>query len=686
MFLRNKPWNRRLQILLTVIIAFNFLPHMFVAPLWVICFGFGCVVWKGLYLLRGIRLPKRSLLSLGAVIGAGCVLLSIPLPFNQRAASAMLVIFSGCKLLEANQYRDAMLIIFSSYFLLFIYLLNSASLGATIYMGIDLYLITLLLFQFHTREEKISRAFFRPSWRLLLLALPMCLFLFFAFPRFSMGNWNLKDSSADVGFADKLDPGSTGRLINSAKTAFRVQFVSGDQPAPINLYWRGAILTDTDGFRWTKDDSADTEPDATTLNDGGQRSVGYEVWLEGGTHRAIFTLDYSNALSSKDELFLEQLNSRPGFTYESIKPIISRVTYSARSSLLSPFQILAKNSEEKYLNLPDNTKIDVKKLALELKGQAEDRYGKSMAAAEDRYARQVVDWMVESKFRYSRSPEALGSKFGPDQLSEFLFKKRRGFCEHFAASFAVLMRLMGVPARVVVGYQGGVQNEVGHYWVVRQMDAHAWTEIWRKEPNDPNQGHWVRVDPTERIAPLRLQLGGDFYSVDATALAEGLTQEEIQTMMHSGLSGMFRKVQNTWDVMQVKWNMFLVNYDFDFQTKILKKLGLGNLRMAELAGIAVAGIVIFVLTVIWRLKRKSNRQDSVIRAWRKFCMTLEKSGLAKKSNEGPYDFAIRAMRERPTKSAEIQYIVTSFIEIRYGQYPTSSKRRRFRRLARHFSL
>src|SRR5207249_5266364 len=99
-------------------------------------------------------------------------------------------------------------------------------------------------------------------------------------------------------------------------------------------------------------------------------------------------------------------------------------------------------------------------------------------------------------FRYSLSP----GEYKKNDLDQFLFHRRTGFCEHYAASFATLMRLAGVPARVVVGYLGGEYNDLGRFFLVRQADTHAWCEVWL-----PDSG-WTRVDPTGVVAPGRASL------------------------------------------------------------------------------------------------------------------------------------------------------------------------------------
>jgi transglutaminase-like putative cysteine protease len=98
-------------------------------------------------------------------------------------------------------------------------------------------------------------------------------------------------------------------------------------------------------------------------------------------------------------------------------------------------------------------------------------------------------------YRYTLEPPLLGR----DAVDEFLFGSKAGFCEHYAGAYVVLMRAMGVAARVVTGYQGGELNPVDGYYTVRQSDAHAWAEIWTSAAG------WQRVDPTAAVAPERIE-------------------------------------------------------------------------------------------------------------------------------------------------------------------------------------
>ena len=114
----------------------------------------------------------------------------------------------------------------------------------------------------------------------------------------------------------------------------------------------------------------------------------------------------------------------------------------------------------------------------------------------EEYVQTVLAYFRDQPFYYTLQPPPLGAGSdrdaggGVNLIDRFLFESRRGFCEHYAGSFAFLMRAAGLPARVVTGYQGGERNPYGDYLIVRQSDAHAWCEVWL-----PGKG-WVRVDPT----------------------------------------------------------------------------------------------------------------------------------------------------------------------------------------------
>src|SRR5436189_2882578 len=181
----------------------------------------------------------------------------------------------------------------------------------------------------------------------------------------------------------------------------------------------------------------------------------------------------------------------------SFQPIRKSRRYDVVSLESSGNEITAKERAES-LEVPASISPAVRDLAHSWTVQNRDSRGVVNSA---------LQFFRTQGFSYSLTP---GEYEG---LEEFLFRRRVGFCEHYATSFATLMRLAGIPARVVVGYLGGEYNDLGHFFLVRQADTHAWCEVWL-----PEKG-WTRVDPTAAVAPGRASL--DFTSFLESSLASG---------------------------------------------------------------------------------------------------------------------------------------------------------------------
>jgi hypothetical protein len=253
----------------------------------------------------------------------------------------------------------------------------------------------------------------------------------------------------------------------------------------------------------------------------------------------------------------------------------------------------------------------------------------------------------EQPFFYTLNPPLLGAA----AVDDFLFRTRRGFCEHYASAFVFLMRAAGVPARVVTGYQGGERNPLGNYLIVRGRDAHAWAEVWLE-----GRG-WVRVDPTAAVAPSRVERGV------AAALPAGERPGGL------GAGAWLQPLRLGWDLVNNQWNQWVLGYNQERQRQFLARL---NPFLAEWQGMVWAlggGAVILVLTalaLLWpRLARV--RRDPASRAYLRFCGRLARRGIARAAAEAPLDYAGRASRLRPELAEEIQRITRLYLASRYGQ-------------------
>ncbi|MTV42040.1 transglutaminase-like domain-containing protein, partial [Duganella radicis] len=205
------------------------------------------------------------------------------------------------------------------------------------------------------------------------------------------------------------------------------------------------------------------------------------------------------------------------------------------------------------------------------------------AALAQRLSEAVLARFRGGRFRYTLAPPLLGR----DAVDDFLFDSQAGFCEHYAGAYVVLMRAMGVAARVVTGYQGGELNPVDGYLTVRQSDAHAWAEFWSAEAG------WRRVDPTAAVAPARVErnLARALPRPAAFGLAPLLALQDDPSSWLARLRYHYAALNNS-------WNQWVLDYNPDRQRSFLEELGaaLGNWRGA--AGAALVAALLALLR--WR--------------------------------------------------------------------------------------
>jgi hypothetical protein len=279
----------------------------------------------------------------------------------------------------------------------------------------------------------------------------------------------------------------------------------------------------------------------------------------------------------------------------------------------------------------------------------------------------VLSRFREEHFVYTLQPPPLT---GADPVDEFLFETRRGFCEHYASAFTVLMRGAGIPARVVTGYQGGEVNPLSRRMTVRQSDAHAWSEVWLE-----GEG-WIRVDPTAAVAPERIELS----LADALPDGERLPGQFLRTL--PGLA----QLRQGWDAVDAAWNEWVLGYGPERQLALLRSLGISDpdwRGLALLLGLAIGlALAIVMAWLAWRYRPPPP--DETQRLYLRFQARLAGRGLPRHHWEGPVDFAERAARQRPADAAEIDGITRSYVRLRYGENPGAGELDRLRQLVKRF--
>jgi protein-glutamine gamma-glutamyltransferase len=235
--------------------------------------------------------------------------------------------------------------------------------------------------------------------------------------------------------------------------------------------------------------------------------------------------------------------------------ISERVRYRARSYTSFRIGPLERDPDlAQWLQLPRSYNPRTLQFAADLRNQIVDPSDRDSHARDAALIEAVLNHFRRGGFRYTLRPPALGR----DSIDEFLFETRLGFCEHYAAAFVVLARALGIPARVVTGYQGGQINTVDGNLTVYQSDAHAWAEVWL-----PGQG-WRRVDPTAVVSPVRIEQGEAELAVEYGFSRYGGSGTLL------GWVGTWRM---NWEALENLWNQAVLNYSAERQRSLISRLG-----------------------------------------------------------------------------------------------------------------
>jgi transglutaminase-like putative cysteine protease len=253
----------------------------------------------------------------------------------------------------------------------------------------------------------------------------------------------------------------------------------------------------------------------------------------------------------------------------------------------------------------------------------------------------------DQDFVYTLNPPILLD----NEVDRFLFESKRGFCENYAGSFALLMRTAGIPARVVTGYQGGEYNKVGNYLIVRQSDAHAWTEVWLKDRG------WVRVDPTAAVSPGRIERGLD------DALSSDNSGFRIKNR-----SPIFGNLLYNWDNLQHGWNDWVLDYDHRKQSDFLRDLEVGIDDWGDMI-FALVAMMLFVTCGYWFISwfRERPRKPELYEIYfGQLLKKLQKLGLEKPQSEDTRAFLQRVQSRGFRQPDQVAKIINLYNLIKYG--------------------
>jgi transglutaminase-like putative cysteine protease len=405
-----------------------------------------------------------------------------------------------------------------------------------------------------------------------------------------------------------------------------------------DLYWRGMVLWDGTGLNWERGGPVRAELAPTVLEGDPIRQ---HIMLEPYGDTWLFALD--RPASRVSEAVYET-----GGGLRRQKPFYTRIGYDIESRPGNR-QVELPADERKAAS---RTPIHISPAVLELAESLRFNAPTDLAVIN-----RALNFFRVSGFVYSLSPGTYGSP----ELDEFLFKRRIGFCEHYAAAFASLMRLAGIPARVVIGYQGGEFNEIGHYLIVRQSDAHAWCEV-----HVEGQG-WRRVDPTSVIAPDRVNAGLQGY-LETSESARSPMAQAVSSAVWRDLQ---RRARLYWSNLAYQWNLRVLSFDRDTQRSFFASFGFINFSDYNLATALMFGTVLMLGGLLVWLRRTPPAAlgDPAHRWYARYCRRLARSGLVRRPAEGPLGFAERAAAFCPPLAPAFREVGRLYAGLRYSAQP-----------------
>lgn len=634
--------NKNILIFLLTAIGLIVLPHLENLPSSVTGYFYLLLSWRFVGVWKPQWLPTKLMLLLLTVIGIAILYGLHEGIFGRDAGTRLFVTALGLKLLEIKSERDLYLIIFLAFIVatsLFLYQ-QSIFMAAYILVVCCVLLGTLVCINSNRSQTWQS---LKTAGVIVAQAIPMTIVIFILFPRVEAPKWMYFNDKhqARTGLSDNMEPGAISNLAMSDELVFRVQF-TGAIPPSAQRYWRGPVLTHTDGKRWTQNKNGLSQPiDQPTFTGNAYQ---YTLLMEPQDKNWVFALDLPADVAAplrRNSHYQLVTSANPDKRTEY--RITSYPTYNTGT--------ITKDEYQEATQLPGPASATVTQLVQRLHGF--DR-------SPDIFINQLLNHFKTEDFYYTLTPPLMQE----NPIEQFLFESHRGFCEHYATAFVYLMRVAHIPARVVTGYQGGELNQVGNFLDIKQAYAHAWAEVWL------DQRGWVRVDPTAAIAPERIEQN---INIDQQ-IASGIISFTPNSA--SAAVDWLKNARQLWGNVDYQWQRWVINYDNKNQRQFLSSFGISDLKTMIYWMAGIIGVITAVLC--WLLLRNPSKTvDPAILAYQRFCKKLAKNGLIKKPGEGAKDFATRAKKSLPEQAENIDLITQLFIKLHYGKQRNNTDLQRF---------
>jgi transglutaminase-like putative cysteine protease len=527
---------------------------------------------------------------------------------------------------------------------------------------------------------RITGRFFWLTNGIAVFTFALTLMIFFLLPRISVGLMQKPrgEGLRTTGFSERVDLGMIGSVKEDPQIVMRVELP--DQPAGVRerLYLRGMAFDYYNGRSWSA--SSRQRRNLGMVDDGifvvrsgaSRRQAALseplrqDILLEPLDTSVLFAAPFAESVSG--EFISVQLDGMTGLhlPYASL----SRTRYSVVSRehrLLQPEQTsaieYAAAIRERYLQLPLGSD-HIRELAQGVADPVNPTYEKTAA---------VLNHLL-SNYTYSLEADARGSDH---PIDEFLFTRKTGYCEHYATAMVLMLRTIGIPARLVTGFLATEWNEFGNYYTVRQRDAHAWVEVYY-----PQSG-WVTMDPTppnpaaltpsvwmglQRLAEsMRLHWdrvfirysGRDQLAVISTLREGGDSARDAVGQWSSAFAAVSARFLRTWaERTQTFHRSILWTFPFLF-----------------LAG--VAGLIVFV-SQRWLSRRGADRpaartQQQIVQLYKKMLELAARQGIPVTPSMTPTEFAQLVSQRWEAAEMTVMRLTRLYCRARFGARSPSTE-------------
>ncbi|MDC1175712.1 DUF3488 and transglutaminase-like domain-containing protein, partial [Bacteriovoracaceae bacterium] len=524
---------------------------------------------------------------------------------------ALLLIFSIVKMFELNNIRDYYLFLVINLLMVVAQLLTVYSLSILVYAFA--YCVFLYLFINYIKSEndkkEIKAQRNKALREIFYWSIPVSVIFFLVFPRLLIGNifFNTVKQKNKTGFANELNPGSLSKVINDPTPVFRASFLSEKKVTVPLMYWRGGVLESTDGFNWRPG------PISRITMRRKKRSkakIKYRIDFENFQSSTLFLLKNTFQVDMLSRGYLK-------------RGVADNFEVRVLSNQKIKYQGVVSNGEA--LKLSSKKRKRLTQIPQRIKDSQFYQWATSL---KENKINEVIgryqEYLGENKFTYTLSP-GLMNRDSP--LDDFFFNKRTGLCEHFASSLAMLLRIKKIPTRIVVGFHGGIYNNLSDYFIIRNEDAHAWLEYWEDAKG------WSRVDPTSFVAPDRLSFGAFTFN-QLEELGEG---EDMEAFFKRQNSSIVQEIRFAIDMIYYRLNNSFINYDFDSQKDFFQKFKFFQKNMrGKLIFLLIAFIVAVSFALTYFVKNTSSKVNRAHAIYQKLCRKLSKKyGLTVKPARNP---------------------------------------------------